>query len=295
MNPNTHTIHNIVDTHCHIISDQPDRFPINAPMGGKQSDWSKERPVNALQMTQSMAAAGVSKSVLVQASTCYGHDSSYVLQGVQDHPQAFVGVYSVDFLDPTAMDQMSQWQARGLHGVRLFLSGHTAQDSHKKLDDPRALPLWDAIQNLQIPVCIQIRADGLPALRNLLTQFPKAIVLLDHFARPELQGGAPYAAAQSLFDLAQFDNLHFKLTTHITRDSKLGLADSASFFKKVVDVFGARRIAWGSNFPANTGSLKDHLNEALDAAQSLSISDQEWIFSKTAHALYPHLMQIKGV
>jgi L-fuconolactonase len=290
-----HAIQNIVDTHCHIICDRPDLFPMNAPVGGKQSDWSKERPANSAQMTQSMKLAGVSKSVLVQASTCYGHDSSYVLQGVQDHPEAFVGVYSVDFLDPSAIEQMSQWQQRGLHGVRLFLSGHTAQDSHKKLDDPRALPLWDAIQSLQIPVCIQIRSDGLSALKNLLTQFPKAIVLLDHFARPELQDGVPYSAASSLFELARFDNLHFKLTTHITRDSKLGLADSASFFQKVVNVFGARRIAWGSNFPANTGSLKDHLNEALDAAKSLSVSDQEWIFSKTAHALYPHLHHIAGV
>jgi hypothetical protein len=144
-------------------------------------------------------------------------------------------------------------------------------------------------------VCVQIRSDGLASLENLLTRFPKAIVLLDHFARPDMQDGPPYASAMRLFELARFKNLHFKLTTHIVRDAKLGLSDAQSFFQKVVDVFSAQRIAWGSNFPANTGSLKDHLNEALAAASKLPLSDQEWIFSKTAHQLYPSLNNIKGV
>jgi len=291
----TRSIEHIVDTHCHIISNNPAQFPALAPMGGKQSDWSKERPVDSHQMVQSMKAAGVSKSVLVQASTCYGHDSSYVVQGTKDHPEAFIGVFSVDFMDPTAIDQIQHWRAQGLHGLRVFIAGHTAHDDSKQLDDPKAFGLWDAISSQEIPVCVQIRSNGLPALKNLLTQFPKAIVLLDHFARPDMQDGPPYAQANSLFELAKFENLHFKLTTHITRDSKLGLADSQSFFKKVVDVFGAKRIAWGSNFPANTGSLKDHLDEALAAAAALSQSDQEWIFSKTAHHLYPSLNPLQGV
>ncbi|MEY5022272.1 MAG: hypothetical protein RIS72_847, partial [Pseudomonadota bacterium] len=32
----------VVDSHSHVIADDPVRYPL-APMGGKQSDWSKER------------------------------------------------------------------------------------------------------------------------------------------------------------------------------------------------------------------------------------------------------------
>jgi L-fuconolactonase len=53
----------IVDIHNHIIADDAARFPL-APMGGKQSDWSKERPVNTQGMLDAMADAGVAKSVL---------------------------------------------------------------------------------------------------------------------------------------------------------------------------------------------------------------------------------------
>ena len=65
----------VVDSHSHVIADDPVRYPL-APMGGKQSDWSKERPVNGAGMALAMKDAGVTKSILVQASTCYGHDNS---------------------------------------------------------------------------------------------------------------------------------------------------------------------------------------------------------------------------
>ena len=64
-----------IDTHSHVICTDTARYP-NAPVGGQKSDWSRERPVSAEQMIAAMDEAGIAKSVLVQASTCYGHDNS---------------------------------------------------------------------------------------------------------------------------------------------------------------------------------------------------------------------------
>ena len=278
----------IVDVHSHVIADNTALFPL-APMGGKQSDWSKERPVNAQGMLDAMAHAGVAKSVLVQASTCYGHDNSYVVEAVRKHPQQFVGVYSVDLLSDNALERIRHWRDAGLSGLRVFIAGHTAADHNVRLDDPRASPAWATISEQRIPLCVQIRADGLPQLDGLLTRFPEATVLLDHFARPLLEDGPPYAQAQGLFALARHKNLHFKFTTHNVRESAQGLATQASFCRAVVDCFGANRIAWGSNFPASGGNLKQLLQEAQEATQLLTTDEQAWIFSRTAHALYPAL------
>jgi len=288
-------IQKIVDTHCHVISEDHARFPIADSIGGKQSDWSKERPVNEVGMKKAMLTAGVAKSVLVQASTCYGHDSSYVAHSVKAGPECFIGVCSVDFLDPKAIEHLEHWLELGISGVRVFIAGHTASDDSKHLDDPKAFPLWDWISEKQIPICVQLRSNGLPSVANLLTHFPKAIVLLDHFARPELSDGYPYSQAQSLFDLARFSGLHFKYTTHNVRDSQLGNSTQTEFIKKAVQVFGSSRIAWGSNFPACNRTLAEQLQEGLSATAQLSLSDREWIFSKTAHQLYPNLNGIAGL
>jgi L-fuconolactonase len=285
----------VVDTHCHVISNDNTSFPITTPMGGKQSDWSKERPVSDEGMIAAMRVGGVSKSVLVQASTCYGHDNRYVAHSVAHHPEAFAGVFSVDLVSPQSVEEITHWMGQGLSGVRVFIAGHTAQDQTLKIDDPRAEPLWEHVSSAGIPICVQLRSFGLEGLFNVLKRHPKLTVLLDHFARPELEGGAPFAAAQALFDLAQFPGLYFKLTTHNIRDAHLGLATPQSFIQKVVNVYGASRIAWGSNFPACSGTLGDQLQESLAATQILSESDQDWIYSKTAHSLYPTLTQKTGI
>jgi L-fuconolactonase len=114
-------------------------------------------------------------------------------------------------------------------------------------------------------------------------------LFLDHFARPVLEEGPPYAEAASLFELAKYENLYFKFTTHNVRESRQGKATQESFARRVVAEFGASRIAWGSNFPASAGSLSGLLNDALEATSALSDQDRQWIFSDTAQVVYPEL------
>jgi predicted TIM-barrel fold metal-dependent hydrolase len=278
----------IVDIHPHVISDDLAKFPIT-PMGEKQSDWSKERPVTAEGMLKAMREAGVAQSVLVQASTCYSNDNRYVIASVHDCPRQFAGVCSVDFSAADAAKRIDEYMQAGMSGVRVFVAGHTAADHSVRLDDPRATPTWAHLAERRIPVCVQLRADKLDQLETVLSRTPDAVVVLDHGARPALEDGPPYASAGPLFALARHPNLYVKYTTHNVRESKLGRATQASFSRALVDRFGANRIAWGSNFPASPGGLTAHLQEALDATAELSAEEREFIFSRTARALYPAL------
>jgi len=68
-----------------------------------------------------------------------------------------------------------------------------------------------------------------------------------------------------------------------------GKGTPETFFGKMIDTFGASRIAWGSNFPNSVGTLSEILEAARKAFSFASDSDQEWIFGKTARTLYPAL------
>jgi predicted TIM-barrel fold metal-dependent hydrolase len=264
----------VVDIHPHVIAQDTRRYPF-APLGGKQSDWSRERPVDADKMVAAMDEAGIERAVLVQASTCYGHDNSYVADAVAAHPKRFAGVFSVDMLAADAPQRIRHWLGRGLKGLRVFIAGHTT--SHDaRLDDPRSFPAWRCAVEADIPVCVQLRAPGLPQLETLLREFPSARIVLDHMARPMPEDAA------SLFALAHYPNLFLKFTTHNVRDAK----DPQAFMRNVVDAFGARRIAWGSNYPASEGPLGSLLADARRAVSALPADDQEWIFSRTARSLY---------
>ena len=278
----------VIDIHPHVIASDTKRYPLS-PLSGRQSDWSRERPVGLERMIAAMDEAGVAKAALVQASTCYGHDNSYIADAVAGHPERFTAVFSVDVLQRDAPERIDYWMSRGLTGLRVFIAGHTAATKDARLDDRRAFPAWECAAKAGIPVCVQLRAAGLPQLVTVLERFPRVRVVLDHMARPAIDDGPPYAAAASLFSLARYGNLYLKLSTHNVRESRAGKAMPASFFARVVKEFGASRIAWGSNFPASEGSLPGLLAEARSALATLPKGDRDWIFFRTAQSLYPAL------
>lgn len=278
----------VVDTHCHVISGDESRYPMK-PLGGKPSPWSRERPVDGTGLLAAMDRAGVRQAVVVQASTCYGHDNRLVQDTVQAEPQRLVGVYSADLLGEQAVTEIERWQSAGLAGTRFFIAGHTAADHATRLDDPRAEAVWTHLAATGIPVCVQIRADGLAQLVRVIERWPGLTVLLDHLARPELGGGPPYAESGALWDLASHRGLYFKYTTHNVRESAHGRSTPQAFCEAMVRCFGAERLAWGSNFPASDGSLTEQLAAAVQATEGLSAAQRRWIFSDTARRLYPGL------
>jgi len=278
----------IIDIHPHVIAADTRRYP-RAPLGGHQSAWSEQRPVGVEQLIAEQDRAGIRKAALVQASTCYGHDNSYVADAVAAHPDRFTGVFSCDILVPDAPETMAQWMARGLTGLRLFTTGSTMPGQAGWLDDPRTFPAWRKAEDDGLPVCLQMTADGIPQLENVLHRFPGLRVVLDHLARPAQDDGPPYTAADRLWGLARLPGVYVKVTERNFVGARAGKATPETFFGRLVSAFGASRIAWGSNFPASERSLPELLTVAQEALSFLPESDREWIFSRTAQALYPAL------
>ncbi|HZD21388.1 MAG TPA: amidohydrolase family protein, partial [Burkholderiales bacterium] len=161
-------------------------------------------------------------------------------------------------------------------GLRIFIAGRTtAQDA--RLDDPRAFAAWEYAIAARVPICVQLRAGALGQLQSMLARFPKARVLLDHMARPVVDDAAP------LVGMAKYENLYLKLTTHNVRELPQG------FFARVVNSYGAARIAWGSNYPAAAGTLGALLADAREALTAFSAAERDWIFSRTAKSFYAAL------
>lgn len=283
----------IIDSHTHVISGDAARYPL-APVGGHQSTWSSDRPVDGPGLIAAMDAARVEKAVVVQASTVYGNDNSYAADMVAAHPDRFVGVFSVDVLADDGVDRVKQWIDAGMSGLRLFTTGSTMPGQAAWLDDPRSFPVWSYCEAHEISICLQMTADGIPALRGMLERFPKIRVLLDHLARPILSDGPPYAKASALFGLADQPGVFLKLTNRTIAAAGEGASTPSAFVRQVVETFGASRIAWGSNFPAAEGALDTLLGDARAALSGLSDADQAAIFGGTVAALYPALDTARG-
>jgi predicted TIM-barrel fold metal-dependent hydrolase len=234
-------------------------------------------------------AASVDKAVLVQASSAYAFDNSYVSDSVTAHPERFTGVFSIDVVAPDAVQKMKHWMGKGLTGMRIFTSGSTHAEQETFFADEAAFPVWQYASDQGLSVCMQMRVVGLPLLETVVKRFPKARIILDHFARAEAADGPPFPSAAPLWALAKYPNVYLKLTHRPIEQSVKGQSTPEAFLGKAIKEFGASRVCWGSNFPAAKPPLPELIQMARKALDFLPQQDQDQIFYKTALALYPAL------
>lgn len=279
---------NIIDIHPHIISDDENLYP-PAPLFGKRSDWSQERPNTVEALIAAMDAAGVAKAAVVHSSTTYGFDNSYVVDGCHRYKERLVAVGSVDMLADDVPEVIRTWVGKGLAGLRIFTGGSTKDFDPSELENPKAFKAWEVLAELGLPMCIQTGPIGLPQVRMLAETFPDVNIILDHLGRPDVLDGPPYTNAASLFALADLTNIYLKLTPRIFADVQKNQASAETFFPRVAEAFGAQRMAWGSNFPTSTGTMQDILATAEQGLACLSKEERSWVFGKTAQKLYPAL------
>ena len=118
----------LIDTHTHVIATDTEKYPL-APLFGRQSAWSAEHPLDYPDMIKAIDAAGVDKAILVQASSAYAFDNTYVSEAVAAHPDRFTGVFSVDVVAPDAVAKMNALDGQG---------PHRHAHLHRRLDPARA-------------------------------------------------------------------------------------------------------------------------------------------------------------
>lgn len=198
-------------------------------------------------------------------------------------------MYSIDVLAPDTVKTFDHWLGRGGTGMRLFTTGSTLPDQATWFADPKTYPFWEHAAAKNIPVCVQMKQEGIPLLRQVMDKFPKVTIILDHLSCTPFAEGPPYAAAADFLGLAKYRQVYLKITPINVTPKSWGKGTPETFFGKMIDTFGADRIGWGSNFPNSVGTLKEILTAAQRAFSFAKSSDQDWIFGKTALELYPSL------
>jgi L-fuconolactonase len=278
----------IVETHVHVVSPDQAKYPRRIARGAL-GGWVRD--LAAEDLLALMQEAGIDRAVVVQGYGAYGADNNYLADCVARYRDRFAGVFAVDALDHDAPEKVAYWtRERGLHGARLV----TLTRPELALNDPRVNPILEQATALQIPLCLLTQFHQLPLLPVLLQRFPNLPIALEHMGGPNLSGGPPYAEVKPLFDLARFPNCYVKFSSVSIYAATAGRSTSREFFRLLVDRFGARRLMWGSNFPATYDrSLKGQIDLAREQLSFLSAEEQRWIFGETALGLWPTLRLLK--
>ena len=246
----------IIDTHAHLFSADERRYPprpnpSRPPAGCGTIDH----------LRREMRSAGVRAVTAVQVSGFYGFDNRYILDSSKAHPDWIAGIVTLDPDDPRSPARLAgHANDYGIRGVR------SVPATGRKLDHPGVRALWKSAYEHSLVVNLLIAEDLADEAARLLDDFPELPVALDHCLRME-SGGDVRAKLAALSRLAARPNCHAKLS--FIGNGPRGCSDGfpcAEFqdvVLEVIEIFGARRCAWGAHFPLEKYSPRLSYGEHL--------------------------------
>ena len=148
-----------------------ERYPL-APLFGKQSGWSKDRPVTIEGSSRRWTRRGSTRRRSSRrrprtATTCRTCATPRRRVSGAVHRRR-LGRLPV----ARCAEKIRYWMGRGLSGLRLFTGGSTAAFDPSWIDDKRSFPAWELAGELGVSVCLQTDASGLAQVAGLAKRFP---------------------------------------------------------------------------------------------------------------------------
>ncbi len=196
-----------------------------------------------------LAAAGVDGSVAVQARQTVA-ETDWLLELATDHPsiKGVVGWLPLDRLG-AEIGRLLEWYAAHpkFKGVRHVLQGEP--DAYFARPGFNAALREVAARGLAYDLLVFSRQ--LPAALAWIDQHPQLRVVVDHIAKPVVQGPPPTEWRTHLRELARRERVHCKFSGVVTEVPgwRWTPEQLRPYFEVALEAFGPRRLMFGSDWP----------------------------------------------
>jgi len=300
----------LYDSHAHLISDDPARYPRNPfrvppPKDGKSAirfpfgpgtvgipgGMHGANPVNekptAEQMHEWMASENVVGIAAVQKGMIYGTDNSYIVDAAGLFPDEMCAVIIVDPQAPETPEMMRDLAGRGAVSIRFFPVN--VEDKAAWLQTPEALKVWALADELGMVVDLEAppydAIKMIPVVEAMADRFPSLPIVLDHLFMP-MVADADCGIDAQFAGLAARDNIFLKWTClimDIIREQ--GIAPEA-VLRRAVDFYGADKVMWGSDIGTSSGTYKEMVERAIASTALLDEAERRKVLHDTGRRIF---------
>jgi L-fuconolactonase len=229
--------------------------------------------------------AGVDSTVLVQAAPTIA-ETQYMLELAAEH--AFIaGVVGwVNFESPVAPATIETLAAdANLVGLRPMIQD--IPDAAWMLK-PELAPAIEAMIDHDLVFDALILPQHLPVLADFADLYPELRLVVDHAAKPPLGSGDLSTWRHDISEIARSTNAVCKLSGLVTEAGSANPAMLAPCVDHLLEVFGPRRMMWGSDWPVC--ELVCSYEEWSQAVEMLLVrltgAERAQIYSGTARECY---------
>jgi L-fuconolactonase len=237
-----------------------------------------------------LASTGVEATILVQTRSSL--EETRELLALAEKSSFVRGVIGwVDLTDAGIADVLGELRA-GPGGERLVGIRHQVHDEPDAawLARPDVRRGIRAVGAAGLTYDLLVRARELPAALELGRSLRDVRFVVDHLAKPAIAAGAVEPWSTLLGHFESLDNVACKLSGLVTEAdwSTWRVRDLRPYVGRVLEVFGAARLLFGSDWPvcllaAGYGQVFDAARQVMDG---LSASERAAVFGDNAVAIY---------
>ncbi|THV35236.1 amidohydrolase family protein [Glycomyces buryatensis] len=273
----------VIDTHHHLWTADYPWLASDPKLAPIRRDYDVD------DLRANMEAAGIDRTVLVEAARCHPSETVEFLHlaGSVREIAGVVGFVDLTspFLDATIGGYLDHPHARYLVGLRDQVQGRTDPDF---LARPDVIAALDRVSQSVRAFDLVVRPDQLRAAARAAAAVPDLTFVLDHLGKPQVRDGDAGLKAwrELVTPLAKRPNVTAKLSGLVTEADweRWEPANLRPFVDAALELFGPDRLMFGSDWPvcelaATYTQVKDALTEVLG-------SEDLGIFSRNAINTY---------
>ncbi|MBW3512980.1 MULTISPECIES: amidohydrolase [Janthinobacterium] len=237
-------------------------------------------------MAPLLAAHGIAGTVLVQSLP--SEDDTYWLLALAEQNSFIRAVVGwTDLLAPDAAAAIACLASQPkLKGLRPMLQDI---DDNQWIANPALAPALAAMVEHGLRLDALVLPRHLPALLQCARDYPRLAIVIDHAAKPPIADAAFGAWREDMAQLAALPNVHCKLSGLVT-EARPGwhVDDLRPYAVHVLNVFGPRRVIWGSDWPVVdlAGGYAAWLAASEALLAHLGQEDKDDIFGRNACRFY---------
>jgi L-fuconolactonase len=239
------------------------------------------------QLEPILAANGVVKTVLVQASNCVA-ESRWLLT-LADENSFIAGVVGwADLTDPDVGSQLKELSAHPkFKGIRHLVESEPADDW---LTHPVVLEGLRQLADHDLSYDLLVHTRHLPHARIVAGRFPDLRLVVDHMAKPPIARREFKEWSEQLSPLGSFENVYCKLSGLVTEAnwSTWRTQDLRPYVDYVLELFGPDRLMFGSDHPVCllSASYERVLESFSEILKDLNEDQRNKIFAQNATNFY---------
>lgn len=302
--------HRLYDSHAHLVSDDPVRYPRNPfrleprkdgqpairfPFGpgtvGIPGGMHGPSPVNekpsAERMHAWMAEENVVGIAAVQKGMIYGTDNSYIVDAAALFPDEMRAVVILDPSVPETPRIMRDLAERGAVSIRFFPVN--VKDKAAWLTSSTALEVWALAAELGWVVDLEAppydAEDMIPVVESMADRFPAMPIVLDHLFMPVV-ADPDFGIGPQFDGFAARDNIYVKWTSlimDVIREQ--GIAPEA-VLRRTVDFYGADKVMWGSDIGTSSGTYAEMVERAVASTSLLDEEERRKVLHDTGRRIF---------